>query len=74
MSAKTYWCLARVAAAIRGSESPLDTPTTVDSLVEQLLLKYLAEAHPILLDMFEQREKINNDALAIVAEALKGKP
>lgn len=62
ISARTFWMLQRIAAARRKGESTMAVPVTADKVAEEILSTHLAERFEKLGALFDNREKLNQEA------------
>ncbi len=60
---RIFWCLLMMVKATNKELGQLDTPATVNKLAEQILSAYIEEHAPGLLELYKEREEIEERAV-----------
>lgn len=65
IESRTFWLLGRIVKAHNSKLKEQETPLTTDGLADDILLEWIKKTKPKLVDLWDRRKAIDEEALTL---------
>lgn len=65
VESRTLWLLGRIVKAHNATLKEQDVPLTTDGLADDILLEWIKKTKPKLVDLWDRRKQIDEEALTL---------